>query len=302
MHPSSSREGLPTSVNTANQKRNGFNAVSDLEDYVPVREAYLQKKIRDSLNKLPPKTDREMQRCEAYLRAKWGCTDDTPNAFDPHKLEEVLNSRFKSRRKSERPSAAREKASEQALKTEREKRAGKERPIVPTASQSDTLLGGDVAPAREETCECCCDGLPDIAPTTAVTRSLDRAVTEQPAVYGGNSESNSESNSEDISEGTTEDGAVPNDTPMAIMPVRWPPKSNKPATNHRQSATKTSERPATPRIRAGSKPPLSKSAFVDGGVPCLDEECGGACKKGAKAKGRVMAPRYFPFRSRTGKR
>jgi hypothetical protein len=56
--------------------------------------------------------------------------------------------------------------------------------------------------------------------------------------------------------------------------------------------TCTLERTPTPRIRRGSKPPLSRSAFVDGGVPCLDEQCGGACRRCKAKEG------YFPHEKR----
>ncbi|KAI2631200.1 hypothetical protein GGS21DRAFT_491825 [Xylaria nigripes] len=71
----------------------------------------------------------------------------------------------------------------------------------------------------------------------------------------------------------------------------------KPAICRRQHVPEMLERAPTPRIRAGSKPPLSPSAFVDGGVPCLDPRCGGKCKRSVKSKKHVKAPKYFPFQS-----
>lgn len=73
--------------------------------------------------------------------------------------------------------------------------------------------------------------------------------------------------------------------------------------NKSKKTTNDMERTPTPRIRKGSKPPLSRSAFVEGGVPCLDEKCGGACRRCVasrlgKGKGKGSGNGYFPFRSR----
>ncbi|KAI0534001.1 hypothetical protein GGR58DRAFT_505784 [Xylaria digitata] len=239
-----------------------------LDNYTPVREIYLQKNMEDSPTKRPPKADRDMYQFEDYLRNKWGCTDAMPDPFDPEKLDAVLRSRFPARRKN---------------RYERLRETGKS--IVET--QDHDLIA---APRESQ-------GTPL---EDAYTRSPNSIY---PCGYNVSTESPSTKSSHGFLDTCERDGHVSevltsdDETSENITPVRARSGSN--ASSRRgRTMSETQERQSTPRIRAGSKPPLSRSAFVEGGVPCLDEQCQGAYKHGVIVKGHSQPPPYFPFANR----
>ncbi|KAI3316862.1 hypothetical protein HD806DRAFT_403570 [Xylariaceae sp. AK1471] len=250
-----------------------FDEVPDPDDYIPVREAYLRKNMLESLNKPPPKTDREMNKCEDYLRTKWGCTDAMPGSFDPYKLEATLHSRFPSQSRRGRSSAPREQKPEPIVQQKRDND-----PVdtsqVPSLEDESTHTP---TPEVMYTSDGCTSS--DSVSTISITESLD--------------------NDEQL-EGYESEVAVSEASMENITQVRSrSTDANNASTRGRDTCTL--ERTPTPRIRRGSKPPLSRSAFVDGGVPCLDEQCRGSCRRCVTRRGRAKTPNYFPFKSRMRK-
>ncbi|KAI1459694.1 hypothetical protein F4805DRAFT_50285 [Annulohypoxylon moriforme] len=65
-------------------------------------------------------------------------------------------------------------------------------------------------------------------------------------------------------------------------------------TEVRRSAPEPIIRKPTPRIRIGSKPPLSRSAFARAGLPSLKDGSAAA----TTLRGYPKAPQYFPFKSK----
>ncbi|KAI2469106.1 hypothetical protein F4781DRAFT_395828 [Annulohypoxylon bovei var. microspora] len=68
----------------------------------------------------------------------------------------------------------------------------------------------------------------------------------------------------------------------------------------RRSVTGSIGRRPTPRIRIGSKPPLSRSAFAGAGLPSPKDGTPGQ-RAGATLRGYPKAPKYFPFKSKVRK-
>ncbi|KAI1362188.1 hypothetical protein F5Y08DRAFT_283583 [Xylaria arbuscula] len=249
---------LPSHTLTATrQPRTGPRDVQNSGDYTPVREAYLIKNEEGWLKKRPPKADREISKYEDYLRNKWGCNDAIPDSFDPDKLDAALKS---ARSRQQRSDRTPEQVKESSTK-----------PVIDLMMVTETETREklqDHAPSlstevnSNHLCEC----------------SASTDTGDQPPSYDSEA---SISDKERSSENTTQ--------------TRGRSRSN--AISHQRTSSETTERSTTPRIRAGSKPPLSRSAFAAGGVPCENEGCQGQyCKR--EAHRRVKAPAYFPFKSR----
>ncbi|KAI1130607.1 hypothetical protein F5Y10DRAFT_289028 [Nemania abortiva] len=229
--------------------------------HVPVRKSSLGKAILD-----PSKTD--MDQYDEYLRNKWDVTDPMPDSFDPDKLEAVRKSRFSQNstdksankpREKKVAFAAQEAGESQAAQTERHKTPRKEGPApIPDGYGRKTSFSYPPSPPESG------------------GRQRDKQL--QPEHYQSEHPSSGEEK---------------------LPEIRTPPRSR---SNSIESAHRgrpipiSTQRAATPRIGSGSRPPLSPSAFVEGGgVPCTDGRCQGACKKGIKIKGHAKPPQYFPF-------
>ncbi|TGJ83114.1 hypothetical protein E0Z10_g5645 [Xylaria hypoxylon] len=241
--------------------------VPDLDDYTPVREISLRKNMMDALTKRPPKTDRDISRCEDYLRTKWGCTDAIPDAFDPYKLDAALRLRFPAKNRQERSDETREQAPGPTVQPQDD-----DPPTAPTEPQ-DTPLEDAYVHSPESVYSCGCN---------ASYESLN--TDEQNIGYD--------------SEVCTSDDEAPESTRPTRSRSRSRSNSNTSSRRGRTRSGTPEQTSSTPRIRTGSKPPLSRSAFVEGGVPCLDKQCQGACKRGVVVRGRSKPPPYFPFKGR----
>ncbi|KAK5630163.1 hypothetical protein RRF57_005878 [Xylaria bambusicola] len=242
----------------ANATRQASTNARDSDHYIPAREVYLRKNEMDPRKKRPPKTDREMSKYEDYLRNKWGCNDAIPDSFDPDKLDAVLRSRFPAKSTQQSPLESREKVQAPSAQPVKDAPATKEK-------ESHEMPLKDISTSSSK-----------IVNSSGSPAAVD--ADEQDINY--NNETSMTENS------TPEKNTLPRE------------RSNSTTTTHRGRTNPVSEatdRPRTPRIRAGSKPPLSRSAFVAGGVPCEQELCEGQCKRDAGR--RAKAPEYFPFKS-----
>ncbi|KAI1427742.1 hypothetical protein F5Y12DRAFT_711968 [Xylaria sp. FL1777] len=248
------------------KQRTKFDAVPDLEDYTPVREIYLQKSEIDSLTKRPPKTDRDMYQCEKYLRNKWGCNEAIPGSFDPYKLDASFRSQFSTRHE--------EKGGSETC-------AQRQNPAV--QPENNTLEIAAIEPQ-------------DISLQDAPPPSADNVYSREcNASHEPIPTAESELPNTDVgyeSEASISDDEKPMEN---ITQARGRTKSTSISHHPHNTSSETPERTLTPRIRSGSKPPLSRSAFVKGGGPCGDKNCQGQCKRGRE---RAKAPEYFPFKSR----
>ncbi|KAI1292982.1 hypothetical protein F5Y03DRAFT_400219 [Xylaria venustula] len=241
---------LPSDNNSKSKAptgRIGLEDDPDLNTYTPVRETYLQQDKRGGLTKRPPKTDREMSEREDYLRNKWGCNDAIPDPFDPDKLDASFRAKFSTRNRQTEQSETRKKAQELKIRPENN---------IPATATPESLSPRAIHAPR-------CNALNKPVFTTSTNQSPDN--DEQSLAY------ESEASASDY-ETTTEN----------MIQARGRSISN---VDRRGRATSDAkERPSTPRIRAGSKPPLSRSAYVEGGVPCEDERCGGHFPEGTVSR------------------
>ncbi|KAI1162758.1 hypothetical protein F5B18DRAFT_673064 [Nemania serpens] len=245
----------------------------DPDDYIPVREKSLRKNITDSLTKKPPKTDREINEYDDYLRRKWGCTEAIPDSFDPDKLDAVLKSRLSGTRIRGRPNDAAEKT------------AG------PVVSKGDDTF------------------MTPVEPQDTPPEDTSSSIPNDTSAYGCYASQTSllaHSKRESLNKNSKVEkyeGGVSihkNETPPTLKDDTTHPRPQPSLGSPRcrdRSMSDTPGQALPPRIRTGSKPPLSRSAFVAGGVPCLHEKCHGACKRGVIVKGHVRPPQYFPFKS-----
>ncbi|KAI3339617.1 hypothetical protein F4824DRAFT_498316 [Ustulina deusta] len=257
------------------KERTMFDDVPDLDDYTPVRETYLQGNKMDALTKQLPTTDRDMYQFEEYLRNKWGCNDAIPESFDPDKLEALLRSRLPTRHKQEKSSETREQTQEPVLWPE------DDAPGTAATEPQAMPLKDTSPPSPNSIYSCGCSASCESLSTGSVTGLLD---TDGQI---GDYDSEALTSDDEIS---TED----------IAQARERSNSNT-ASSRGRTASETPRRPSTPRIRAGSRPPLSRSAFVEGGVPCVEKRCRGQCKRGVVVRGRVKPPVYFPFKTRVAR-
>ncbi|KAI0965877.1 hypothetical protein F4678DRAFT_484705 [Xylaria arbuscula] len=243
----------------------------DSNNYTPVRETYLQQDKREAMTKRPPKTDRDMYEREDYLRNKWGCNDAIPDPFDPDKLDASFRAKFSMRNRQKEQSETRKKTQELIIQPETN--------IPATAApESQKISLDDATPLSSSGIRSFrCNASSESIFTTSANQSLDN--NEQILAY------ESEASASDY-ETTTENMTQERGRSMANVSRRG------------RATSDAKEGPSTPRIRAGSKPPLSRSAYVDGGVPCEDERCRGDCKQG---RGHGKPPVYFPFKSRVRK-
>ncbi|KAI1183671.1 hypothetical protein F5B17DRAFT_448052 [Nemania serpens] len=249
------------------------DCASDADDYIPVREMSLRKDIVDSFTKRPPKTDREIIEYDEYLRRKWGGTEAIPDSFDPDKLDAVLKSRRSSTRTRGGPSEADENTTS------------------PVVSKGDDMFKTPAEPQNtrpEDTSASIPDDTYVYDYCAAQTSSFANSEGKSLHVDDKVEEHEAEVSIHSINE--------PPPIPMKNT-ARLPPQPSLHSPRDRgRSMSDIPGQALPPRIRAGSRPPLSRSAFAEGGVPCLDERCQGACKRGVVVKGHPRAPEYFPFK------
>ncbi|KAI1198764.1 hypothetical protein F5X97DRAFT_323032 [Nemania serpens] len=240
---------------------------SDRDNYIPVREMSLRKNNVDSLTKRPPKTDREMGEYEDYLRRKWGCAEEIPDSFDPDKLDAVLKSRL-------------------STTTTRGRPRGSNGPLV---SRGDEMFMTPTEPQNtphEDT----------FTSLTSDTNGFGCCTSQDPLFASSegnplNTKNEIEKHEASIHKNETPITPTKNTTQPRPQPNLAPPRGCD------KSMSDTPGQASQPRLRAGSRPPLSRSAFMRGGVPCTDEKCQGACKRGVLVKGHARPPDYFPFKS-----
>ena len=204
---------------------------------------------------------------ERYLREKWGTTDLMPEGFDPKKLERKRQEHLsKSQGRAlnvDKPLPKIGKEDDQALagydqKSERTTADSQDSYSIPfpTYSDGDGNSAGPITSASAS---------PDNLEKAAGSKNV-AIPTEAPA--GPSFYQRLRANAIGTDSRAAEDAAV--------------------AEGDAEASTEP-ERSPTPRIRAGSKPPLSKSAYANS---CSDADCG--------TRGR-RPPNYFPFRSQTRK-
>ncbi|KAI1815115.1 hypothetical protein GGS20DRAFT_361234 [Poronia punctata] len=226
--------------------------------------SYENKQIIAARIKALPRADRETARYEEYLREKWDITDPMPDSFDPERLEAM----FQARRRRENGPVRRE-----------------ERPR--SISELDSTIPVPV-PEVDSTIPVTVPVIPELDSTPLAeldaTNGIEALICTIEKMY-------------------TTDANIDYDGEGATCAPPSSSKSKPRSGRDCGACTLESEaecgrgrgRVPTPRIRAGSKPPLSKSAFVEGGVPCLNKDCSGDCARVAKQK-------YFPFQNRTRRR
>ncbi|KAI1260257.1 hypothetical protein F5Y18DRAFT_432407 [Xylariaceae sp. FL1019] len=269
------RTSRPSSTTTDVMKQyKSFKDLPDLDgDYIPAREVFLRG--QPPLRQKPHKRDREMNWCEEYLRSKWTCTDAMPDSFDPDQLEKVF-ARGRGGHSVSRDT--RPCRSEQRDTNTMEGTKGStndQRGLMATNAESV-----EVNEIHTSTVDDVCPSDAESQSSSAISESLD--TDEQ--LEGYESEVS-------INEASTEN----------ITRVK---ASTSPVTARgrpRSKAFEPVERKPTPRIRKGSKPPLSRSAFSGSGVPCLYGTCQGGCNgdgKGGVVNRHAKAPKYFPFKSK----
>ncbi|KAI1757513.1 hypothetical protein F4782DRAFT_525326 [Xylaria castorea] len=238
------QDDSPTSYNmTSKTQRNRLKDIPHSEDYIPVREAHLQRIMIESLAKQPLKSDRDISQYEDYLREKWHCTEAMPDSFDPCKLEAVMKSRF--------PSKSRHGESSE----------------TPKPISQNTTLEDESSHISTDIYSCECNAPHDSLFSGPANQSLDT----------------DEQLEDDGSEIAVDNLEILIDDVTSV----WSQSNLNTISRDDQTLLETSERALTPRIGVGSKPPLSRSAFVEGGV-FANEGC--QCKK--------KPPKYFPFQGR----
>ncbi|KAI1412018.1 hypothetical protein F5Y13DRAFT_190701 [Hypoxylon sp. FL1857] len=216
------------------------------------------KQTEPSKNSLS-KRDIEMRKYEEYLRLKWGGAEAMPEDFDPDKLEDVFQARMKYR--EERKDAVR--IATECLS------GGKvsELDTSNTLAQAQEYGSIDSHPAEAKASS------ESLFKRVSVTESLD--TDEQ--LEGYESEATINAASTAIISRVT--GTPDSFTTVIHCPIESP-----------------TERAPTPRIRSGSKPPLSRSAFSLDGLPIPSD--GHPRKRPSDTlRDYPRAPQYFPFTS-----
>ncbi|KAI1505161.1 hypothetical protein F5X99DRAFT_431298 [Biscogniauxia marginata] len=206
-------------------------------------------------------TDKNILRYEEYLRTKWQCLEAMPASFDPEKLEIVRKTQFGAHVSDD--------GSEQVDITPLVSKPNHGGDIHETALGEQTLIKDRFSPHEN-------DPTQSISTNTSITESL---YTEEQL------------------EGYESDASIKDLSIENINRVR--PHSNT-ASRVTNVVSGPIEAKNTPRIKAGSKPPLSRSAFARGGEPGLDESS--KQLNGSTPLVYPRAPRYFPFKSRAGKK
>ncbi|CAJ2509273.1 Uu.00g142990.m01.CDS01 [Anthostomella pinea] len=210
-------------------------------------------------------SDLDIWRYEDYLRQKWACAEAMPESFDPRQLENARKSRFKPCMREQATSQSEDGLSSGEEEYEDEDDESPE--VTPLAQKSnlDTLCPSQKNASTESLCS-----------LVSVTSPLD--TDEQLESYEG--------------EVTINEASVEN-----INRMKTRPRSTTLSVVERVQSD-IPERQPTPRIRSGSKPPLSRSAFANSGLPCLQDGCNGRNSAALPAMYH-RGQKYFPYKSRT---
>ncbi|OTA55862.1 hypothetical protein K449DRAFT_468692 [Hypoxylon sp. EC38] len=203
--------------------------------------------------------ERDVERIEyeEYLRLKWGCNEAVPEDFDPDNLE--IDSQARLKRLMERQEAVRNAIN-----------------ILSMSEPESFELNTDVH--YQEKCE---------RPNN---------------LYSGKSNASSESVTSSVSVAESLDSderlqVYENEAVINVASVESLTRMVSPdPTVIRRSMAASIERIPTPRIRAGSRPPLSRSAYSPTAIPTLRD--GYTWKRPSiTLKDYPRAPDYFPFNS-----
>ncbi|KAK7757497.1 hypothetical protein SLS62_000512 [Diatrype stigma] len=217
---------------------------------------------------------------ERYLREKWLCADAIPEVFDPNRLEDRIRASRPSRggprenpiANNERQQQQRPLAGRSSSKVEVKKptlvdldKPLPSVPCLPTWSQSNGRSAESIASIAKAGD----DQLARYASNGAIveTKKTPYARYRADAIIGsGNSPSG----------------------------VAWAPTA---ATTTTTTTRDVIERQPTPRIKTGSKPPLSKSAYANASYADSSSRDARGRRPSVSSTARPKAPRYFPFRS-----
>ncbi|KAI1271288.1 hypothetical protein F5Y07DRAFT_404549 [Xylaria sp. FL0933] len=251
---------LDSGGHLTSQVKKQHTRLENSDNYMPVRKSYLQKNQMDNLTNRPPRYDREKYEYEDYLRNKWGCNDAMPDSFDPYKLDALYKARVSTNNKQERSSE--------------------------TVKETDALMRAAVTEFREMSLQNPSSPSPDSISLSECNASR-KSISEEPG--RGPLETHEQTIVYESQEFVA-DGEVHRKNAAQVRG-----RSNSDTSSRGRTTSTNPTGSSTPRIRAGSRPPLSRSAYVAGGTTCEEKQCNGQCKQG---RGRVKPPEYFPFKSR----
>lgn len=229
---------------------------------------------------------------ERYLRKKWLCPEAMPEVFDPNRLEDRI--------RASRPS----------------RRGQRETPITSNEQQQPLAAGGSSSEVEgegvdEPTLVDSRKPLPSVPSLPTSTsqsngRSADSVVSiaveadeQQRARYESDGTKKTPyaryradaivSSSSSSSSGSSSSSSA----------ARAPTAAAAVTTTTTATATRdVIDRQPTPRIKTGSKPPLSKSAYANASSSYADPSCDARGRRPSLSSTvRPRAPKYFPFRS-----
>ncbi|KAI0835966.1 hypothetical protein F5Y06DRAFT_114656 [Hypoxylon sp. FL0890] len=207
------------------------------------------------------KRDIEIRKREEYLRSKWGGNEAMPASFDPNRLEAVFQARPKTLRENNN-----------AVRVATEFLSEGEVPGFDTDIRSQGQGRGSNDLYREDV-------------NTSQPLSMDPTAVEPQDL-------------DKILEAYESEPIVHTASAAKTAHVTRTPDSDTNIARHSMSAP--IERIPTPRIRAGSRPPLSRSAFSSAGLPSPRDGYPGD-RPSATLRDYPRAPKYFPFESKVTK-
>ncbi|KAI0814265.1 hypothetical protein GGR55DRAFT_701939 [Xylaria sp. FL0064] len=187
----------------------------------------------DTLTKRPPRTDREKYKYEDYLRDKWGCNDAIPDSFDPYKLDASYKARLSTNNKQERSSGTVKETD--ALMRAAVAEFGAMSLQDPSFPSPDAISSGECNASRKSI---------SVELGRGPLETHERTIgyeSQEPVADGGIHRKNA-------------------------AQVRGGSHSN--TSSRGRTRSEIPEGSSTPRIRAGSRPPLSRSAYVAEGLCC----------------------------------
>ncbi|KAI0891905.1 hypothetical protein F4806DRAFT_287563 [Annulohypoxylon nitens] len=211
------------------------------------------------------KRDLEFIKYEDYLRSKYDCSEAMPAGFDPEKLEIVFQSQRKRKNENEELDMA--------------------DPEPEVQSEDDDLSEIGIIEKRKE-----CERMLNIIEPVEDSISYD----------------SSDISDVSITESLDSDGLLDEYEKEAVIHTASIEKFTRVSPELGPGATGISpptpisivNRKSTPRIKTGSKPPLSRSAFAGAGLPSPED----GTPVPATLRGYPKAPQYFPYKKRKVRR
>ncbi|KAI2635859.1 hypothetical protein GGS26DRAFT_514877 [Hypomontagnella submonticulosa] len=255
-------ETSPDAILSVLKKCKNFNDLPDDSD--PFAERKISLHQPGLSNIVLSEGDAEEAKYQEYLRSRWPISEAIPAEFDPDELEASWKRQFGPRVEND-PNLGDSKLSLQLADYDSDA-------VEIIFDQVSSLSNMDPQEANGSSESLCTDG--------SVTESLD---------------------SDEELEGYESEVAVQRAASAKMVRVSICNIPQASAAVMCQPSTETIiERKPTPRIRTGSKPPLSRSALSCAGLPSPKEGYQG---KGPSMtlKGYPQAPKYFPFRSRVSR-